>query len=112
MPISLKTRINRGYNQSEYLAARVARNIDRRFDGGILKRVGNPKRQSTLGADERMENVTNTIKLVKPEMVRGRTVLVVDDIMTTGASLSECARVLKEAGAWRVWTLCLARAIS
>jgi ComF family protein len=112
MPISLKTRINRGYNQSEYLAARVARNIDRRFDGGILKRVGNPKRQSTLGADERMENVADTIKLVKPEMVRGRTVLVVDDIMTTGASLSECARVLKEAGAWRVWTLCLARAIS
>lgn len=112
MPIPLKTRLDRGYNQSEYLGRRVADRIDRTFDGGILKRVGHPKRQSALGAEERIENVAGTIKVAKPCSVKGRTVLVVDDIMTTGASLSECARMLKKAGAWRVWTLCLARAIA
>ena len=53
--------------------------------------------------------VPGTIAVVRPDWVRGRTLLVVDDIMTTGATLSECARVLKESGAWRVWCATLAR---
>ena len=46
-----------------------------------------------------------------PELVRGRTLLVVDDVMSTGATLSECARALKDAGAWRVWCATLARSV-
>ena len=52
-----------------------------------------------------------TFAVKRPEYVRGRTILVVDDIMTTGATLAECAKTLKEAGASRVWSATLARSV-
>jgi len=111
MPITRLHRWLRGYNQSDYLARVLAARFDRRYDASALGRSGRPKRQSTLTEEERRENVKGTIAVRRPEWIRGRTVLVVDDIMTTGSTLSECARVLKEAGAFRVWCLTLARSI-
>ena len=49
--------------------------------------------------------------VARPEYVRGRTVLLVDDVMTTGSTLSECAKTLLKAGASRIWCITLARAI-
>lgn len=111
MPVTLWHRIDRGYNQSAYLARELARRIDRRCEEGVLRRCGNPRRQAGLAEEERMENAKGTFAARRAERVRGRTVLVVDDIMTTGATLSDCARALKEAGAWRVWCLTVARSI-
>jgi len=111
MPITWAHRWDRGYNQSDTLARVLAARFDRRYDRRVLRRTGNPKRQSTLTEEDRRENVKGTIAVRRPEWVRGRTVLVVDDIMTTGSTLSECARVLKIAGASRVWCLTLARSI-
>lgn len=111
MPITLFHRLDRGYNQSAYLASLLAKRFDRPYAANVLVRTGHPKRQSELDEDARRENAKNTFAVRHPEKVRGRTVLVVDDIMTTGATLSECARELKSAGAWRIWCLTVARSI-
>lgn len=111
MPVTLFHRIDRGYNQCAYLADALAKRLDRRVDGGLLKRRGKPKRQAELNEEERRENVKGTVAVSRPDWVRGRTLLLVDDVMTTGSTLSECAKVLKASGASRVWCATLARSI-
>ncbi len=111
MPLTWRHRIDRGYNQCDYLARGLAKKLDRRFLDSVLFRKGSPKRQSDLSEDARRINVIDTFAVRRSELVRGRTVLVVDDIMTTGSTLSECARALKAAGAWRVWCLTVARSV-
>ena len=111
MPLTFFHRWDRGYNQSACLARVLAARIGRRYDGRVLVRTGSPKRQSTLNEVDRRENVKGTVAVRRPAWVRGRTVLVVDDIMTTGSTLSESARVLKLAGASRVWCATVARSI-
>lgn len=111
VPTTRFHRWDRGYNQCAYLASALARRLDRRCDAGVLARKGHPKRQSDLTEDERRENVRDTFRVRRPERVRGRTVLVLDDVLTTGATLSECAATLKAAGAARVWCVTLARAV-
>ena len=101
----------RGYNQSALLAESLAKRLDRRFLGRAVARTGHPKRQSSLTEEERIENVKGTFVVREPSLVRGRTILLVDDIMTTGSTLSECAKTLKTAGAWRVWSATLARSV-
>lgn len=111
MPITCFHRWNRGYNQTSYLADELAKRIDRRCDPRQFCRVGNPKRQGGLDEDARRENVRGTFAAPHPEGVRGRTILLIDDIMTTGATFSEAAETLKVAGATRVWCLSLARSV-
>lgn len=111
MPLTTFHRMDRGYNQSGYLADELGRRFERKVRYDVLKRVGRPSRQAELHEDERRENVKGTIAVVNAQYVRGRTVLVVDDVMTTGSTLSECAKVLKEAGAGRVWCATLARSL-
>ena len=111
MPLTVFHRVDRGYNQSAYFAEALAKRLDRACRGDVLKRKGHPGRQSELDESARRANVKDTFAVAKPELVRGRTLLVIDDVMTTGATLSECARELKAAGASRVWCLTLARSI-
>ena len=111
MPATLFHRIDRGYNPSAYLAKAVAKSIDRRYVGNAVVRKGFPRRQAGLDEESRRENVKGTFLVLRPELVRSRTILLVDDVSTTGSTLSECALALKQAGAWRVWCLALARAV-
>ncbi len=109
MPSSPLHRWDRGYSQCEPLARCLSGMIARRFDPHVLVRRGGAMRQSSLPEAARRENVKNTFAVVRPESVRGRTALVVDDVLTTGSTFSEAARVLKDAGASRVWVVALAR---
>ena len=109
MPLTLRHRFDRGFNQCDYLAGELARRIGRDCDTSTLRRVGSPRRQAGLSREERLLNVAGTFAVARPDAVAGRTVLVLDDVMTTGATLSECAKALKDAGAARVWAITLAR---
>ena len=111
MPVTLFHRIDRGYNQCVYLARSIAKRIDRACLESAVARCGHPKRQAGLSEEERRENVIGTFKVIDPKPVRGRTILLLDDVMATGSTLSECAKTLKEAGAWRVWAVTLARSV-
>lgn len=99
----------RGFNQSKLLAGYVARELGTGLDFTSLRRVRYTLPQTGLGKAERRRNVRRAFALKTAEPVSGRTVLVVDDVATTGNTLNECARVLLKAGAEKVLVLVVAR---
>jgi predicted amidophosphoribosyltransferase len=76
----------------------------------LLERIRYTTTQTALDRSERIENLHNAFRLRKKADVRALRVLLVDDVLTTGATLSECARVLKHAGAVSVYAVTVARA--
>ena len=111
MPSTLFHRLDRGFNQCALLARELARRFDRRYEAGVLRRKGHPKRQAGLSEEARRANAEDSFSVRHPERIRGRTLLLVDDIMTTGATLSAAAKALKECGAVRVWCVTIARSL-
>lgn len=111
IPSRFLHRFLRGYNPCEILARPLARRLGVEYVASALKRCGSPRRQGGLKEAERRENVKGTFKVVRSASVADRTVLVVDDIMTTGSTLSEAALTLKTAGARAVWTVSVARSL-
>jgi ComF family protein len=107
VPLHRKRERERGFNQAELLAQRVARRLGVPTRPRWLARVRATRPQSDLVAAERRANVRGAFRAA-PE-VSGRHVLVVDDVLTTGATLGECARALRDGGARRVGVLTVAR---
>ena len=103
----------RRYNQSALLAQALARIVDRPAATGILVRRRSTPSQGGLSRTGRIANVRGAFAIAgqQAEGPRGRRVLLVDDVMTTGATLSECARVLRRAGAAQVDVVTLARVV-
>jgi ComF family protein len=103
----------RRFNQSAMLALALGRLTGVPVDCFALKRVRRTTSQVGLSADQRRRNVAGAFKVDKARAaaVKGKRVVVVDDVITTGATAEACARALKRAGAERVDVLALARAI-
>ena len=77
----------------------------------VLQRRRHTHSQVGLTREERIANLRDAFRVAEPARVKGRTVIVVDDVMTTGSTVSECARVLKKAGAEKVWAATVARTL-
>lgn len=98
VPVSLLRRWKRGFDQTESIARAVSREL------GVpavktLKKIRHTPPQSGIGdAAARRANVLGAYKVTDPDIVRGKTVLLLDDILTTGATVSECAKTLRLAG--------------
>lgn len=108
MPLSKARRLYRGFNQSEELAESLAQEYGwRLLPRQTVGRTHKPP-QSTLKSSERRRNVKNIFKLNKP-LPENCKILLIDDVMTTGATLDELARTLKKSGAGAVYCWCLAR---
>ena len=109
VPLHPARRRFRGYDQARLLAAGLARRLGRPLLPGALGRVRDTGTQTSLTAGDRAANVKDAFTVRKTGQLNGRRVLLVDDVMTTGATVSECARCLKGAGVHRVLVLTLAR---
>lgn len=100
----------RGFNQSLLIARELSRIISLPLIYNRLKRTRDTGQQVGLKALERKKNVSGAFTLVEPGSFKGKKVLLVDDVVTTGATLNECSKVLKRAGA-EVIALTVARAV-
>ncbi len=110
VPITKEGVTARGYNQAEDLGERIVKALNEAeftavMDKDILLKTRETKPQKQLHLFERAQNVHGAFRVHKRTACRDKTILLVDDIMTTGATGSECARVLKNAGAKTVYFL-------
>ncbi len=110
VPLHPARKRERGFNQSRLLARDLGRLRGMTLLEGCLVKVGNVPPQAGLHAVEREKNVKNAYAVRREREIRGKTLVLVDDVTTTGATLRECARVLKEAGAKEVRAITLAQA--
>ncbi len=99
----------RGYNQAELLAEKLAGACNLFFLKGTVRRVKNTPSQTSLSKGERRANMEGAFSIEKPELVKGRKILLVDDVATTLATLEALAAELKKAGAKAVAAYTLAR---
>jgi ComF family protein len=102
VPLHHRKERERTYNQSRLLAGELARGLRLPVAWRCLVRSKATATQTRLSAADRAENVRNAFRVREPAWVEGRRLLLVDDVMTTGATVNECARMLKQAGAARV----------
>lgn len=113
VPMTDKKREERGYNQAELLAERVTKYLQEEgiaavCDFEVLEKKRETSQQKHLGVAARKENVRGAFHVHKRAFCQGKTIVLIDDIMTTGATGGECARLLKGAGASNVYFLTVA----
>ena len=109
VPLFVKRQRSRGYNQSELLARYFAAGTGLTFQTGVLVRSRDTVSQTQLGRAARLANMTGAFTCVCPPAVKGKVVLLIDDVATTGATLEGCAQALKAAGAKQVLAYTYAR---
>ena len=109
VPLFAKRRRKRGYNQSELLARALAYHTGLAWTSCALVRNRDTQSQTHLGRKARQTNMAGAFTCVQPQVVRGKIILLVDDVATTGATLEGCAAALREAGVRCVFALTYAR---
>jgi ComF family protein len=111
VPLHPSRRRERGFNQSELLARALAHKVALPEVDNVLRRTTATRPQVGLSDAQRQENVRNAFRCAHPEMVAGKRILLVDDVMTTGATVACASQVLLAAGAEKVSVLTATRAI-
>ena len=108
VPLHKKREKQRGFNQAEVLARYFSEQLS--LKGGLaLERIINTQTQINLAKKDRIKNLINAFVCVDQELIKNKTVILIDDVTTTGTTLNECAKVLREAGAKKVYGLVVAK---
>lgn len=111
VPLSTKRRAERGFNQAEFIASHVAKILHKTVDiRSLSRKVHTPMHRASMDRKAREQSVKNAFEVIRPKLIEKRSILLVDDILTSGATVSNCARSLKKAGAQRIEVFTLARA--
>jgi ComF family protein len=108
IPLFHLKKIERGFNQSDYIAKGVAEKLGIPYYTATAKRIRNTPSQTKLNLLERTENMRDAFKIKKPSKIKGKKIIIVDDVITTGATVRELAKILKESGAKDIFALSVA----
>lgn len=111
VPLHSTRLIKRRFNQSALLARALSERSGVPMDADLLLRVKATPTQGGLSAAGRRRNVQGAFRVTFPDRIKGKRLVLIDDVMTTGATLESCTRTLKRAGASRVDAVCLARVV-
>ena len=109
VPISKKRFKLRGYNQSELIGKEIAKKLNINIETECLFKMKNITEQSKLSKEERLKNIQGVYKLFNNEKLKDRKILLVDDIYTTGSTVNECCKILKEANPKKIGVFTLAK---
>jgi ComF family protein len=109
VPLSARRLKKRGYDQAQLLAMAAALELGDVAVETLVKHSDVPAQSGVGGGEKRRANIAGAFRVADPELVTGKRVLLIDDIVTTGATLSECARILRREGAKEVLCATLAR---
>lgn len=101
----------RGYNQADLLAGELSRRVGVQYESNLLIKIVDNRIQHRLSAEQRKKNVRDVYEAGMPEQIMKKRILLVDDIMTTGSTMNECARVLQLEGAEAVFGAAFARPV-
>ena len=111
VPLHPERERERGFNQAAVLARSLSRLSNLRFDEhSVMRRVHTALHRAGMDARARRDSVADAFAIPHPERIAGQSILLIDDVFTTGATASACAAALKEAGATEVFVLTVARA--
>lgn len=108
VPIHKKTLVQRGFNQVELLADEISSNTKIQVEKDNLIKVKATMEQARLDRSSRATNLADSFAIKSPEVLKDKNILILDDVITTGSTVEECARVLKEAGAKKIYALSIA----
>ncbi len=112
VPLSKKRFLERGFNQAVVLSKIIAKEFDIKFDRqSLVRRIHTPMHRAGMDGKARALSVENAFEVKRPVFIKGEKVLLIDDIYTSGATVSNCAKVLKESGADKVYVFTLARTL-
>lgn len=108
VPLHKHKEFIRGYNQAHLISKALSKLIKLPECSNVMKRERYTESQSLLDRQKRNQNVKGAFSVRLPQKAEGKTILLVDDILTTGSTLEECSRVLKQAGAVKVFAVVVA----
>ncbi len=95
VPLHFRKLLKRGYNQSEYIARGMSRSMEVPVEArAVVRRVNNPSQTQTASHHERWKNAEGIFAVRRPERLKGKHILLVDDVMTTGATIGSCAEAI------------------
>lgn len=112
VPLSRERFVERGYNQSSIIAKVLSKKTGLVFDDlSLVRTLHSEKNRRGMDRKARAESVKNVFEVQRPKLIENQHILLVDDVFTTGATVSNCAKALKKKGASKVFVLTLARAV-
>lgn len=109
IPLAKRRLRRRGFNQSEEIAKKLSENLEIPVAGGCLLKIKETSLQMELSKEMRMENIKGVFAVENAKIIKGKKILLVDDVYTTGSTMEECAKILKASGAKEVWGVTVAR---
>lgn len=109
VPIHYNRKITRGYNQSGLIAKDITKKLNIKYEDKVLLKNVNNKPQSTKNKVNRKENVIGVYYIKNEYRISGKKILLLDDIYTTGSTVNECSKILKQAGAKRIDIITIAK---
>lgn len=110
LPLQKQRQFWRGFNQSHEIGGRLAKRFNIQYQPFLLKKKRKTEAQAKLSRSERQKNVKNSFEV--KQSLEGKSIAIVDDVMTTGSTLREAAKVLHSAGAGKIHVWVLARALN